>query len=397
MADRILLVMAKRAGRWIAGAINFVGSDTLFGRHWGAVEHHPFLHFEVCYYQAIDYAIAHKLAKVEAGAQGEHKIARGYLPAHDLFLTIISPIQASAAPWQTSSSARAPASSMPRKSSPGRPRSARAETGLRTWRCAAAGVLDADLRSQQHLRQDPARRAARLQGLRGRPRLCLPRHHAALAGPYAGDPQGPGPQSLLDIQPDDLAHVSKVAQKIAKAGMLAFAADGITIQQFNEGAGGQVVFHLHVHVMPRKDGVALEAAGQREGKAGGAGPVGGAACGGASKGCEGGVHTPDQIGSGDQHGFSGRNAGEDRSPRNQPDHESNGHRSQPHRQRHRAERARRDQDQLGDDAGEEIAVATALTQVRISDVSSRPRANTMASMRKPRSARSRPGSTPGTG
>ena len=80
MADRILLVMAKRAGRWIAGAINFIGSDTLFGRHWGASEHHPFLHFEVCYYQAIDYAIAHKLEKVEAGAQGEHKIARGYLP-----------------------------------------------------------------------------------------------------------------------------------------------------------------------------------------------------------------------------------------------------------------------------------------------------------------------------
>jgi predicted N-acyltransferase len=80
MADRILLIMARRAGRWIAGAINFVGSDTLFGRHWGAIEHHPFLHFEVCYYQAIDYAIAHKLARVEAGAQGQHKIARGYLP-----------------------------------------------------------------------------------------------------------------------------------------------------------------------------------------------------------------------------------------------------------------------------------------------------------------------------
>jgi predicted N-acyltransferase len=72
--------MAKRAGRWIAGAINFVGSDTLFGRHWGAVEHHPFLHFELCYYQAIEYAITHKLKRVEAGAQGEHKLARGYLP-----------------------------------------------------------------------------------------------------------------------------------------------------------------------------------------------------------------------------------------------------------------------------------------------------------------------------
>ena len=63
MSDRILLVMAKRAGRWIAGAINFIGSHTLFGRHWGAIEHHPFLHFELCYYQAIDFAIAHKLAR----------------------------------------------------------------------------------------------------------------------------------------------------------------------------------------------------------------------------------------------------------------------------------------------------------------------------------------------
>jgi hypothetical protein len=80
MAERILLVMAKRNGRYIAGAINFIGSDTLFGRHWGAIEHHPFLHFELCYYQAIQYAIEHKLARVEAGAQGEHKISRGYLP-----------------------------------------------------------------------------------------------------------------------------------------------------------------------------------------------------------------------------------------------------------------------------------------------------------------------------
>jgi predicted N-acyltransferase len=80
MRDRILLVMAKRAGNWIAGAINFIGSHTLFGRHWGAVEHHPFLHFELCYYQAIEYAIAHKLPYVEAGAQGEHKISRGYMP-----------------------------------------------------------------------------------------------------------------------------------------------------------------------------------------------------------------------------------------------------------------------------------------------------------------------------
>ena len=80
MRDRILLILAKRAGRWIAGAINFLGADTIYGRNWGAVENHPFLHFELCYYQAIDYAITHKLKWVEAGAQGEHKLARGYLP-----------------------------------------------------------------------------------------------------------------------------------------------------------------------------------------------------------------------------------------------------------------------------------------------------------------------------
>lgn len=80
LREDILLVMAKRDGRWIGGAINFIGGDTLFGRHWGAVEHHPFLHFEVCYYQAIDFAIARSLSRVEAGAQGEHKLARGYLP-----------------------------------------------------------------------------------------------------------------------------------------------------------------------------------------------------------------------------------------------------------------------------------------------------------------------------
>jgi predicted N-acyltransferase len=80
MAKDVLLIMARRNNRWIAGAINFVGSETLFGRNWGAIEHHPFLHFEVCYYQAIDFAISRGLKTVEAGAQGEHKLARGYLP-----------------------------------------------------------------------------------------------------------------------------------------------------------------------------------------------------------------------------------------------------------------------------------------------------------------------------
>ena len=80
MAGDILLVMARRGGRYIAGAINFIGGDALYGRHWGCIEDHPFLHFEVCYHQAIDFAIATGLQRVEAGAQGEHKLARGYMP-----------------------------------------------------------------------------------------------------------------------------------------------------------------------------------------------------------------------------------------------------------------------------------------------------------------------------
>lgn len=81
MPEDILLILCRRAGRYIAGALNFIGSDTLFGRNWGCIEDHPFLHFETCYYQAIDFAIARGLSRVEAGAQGAHKVARGYLPA----------------------------------------------------------------------------------------------------------------------------------------------------------------------------------------------------------------------------------------------------------------------------------------------------------------------------
>jgi len=89
MPQDILLIMAKRDGKYIAGAINFIGKDALYGRNWGALEHHPFLHFEVCYYQAIEFALSRGLKRVEAGAQGEHKLARGYEPvithsAHDI-------------------------------------------------------------------------------------------------------------------------------------------------------------------------------------------------------------------------------------------------------------------------------------------------------------------------
>ena len=80
MADRVLLILAEREGRPIAGALNLIGADTLYGRYWGCTEDVPFLHFELCYYQAIDAAVARGLGTVEAGAQGEHKLARGYVP-----------------------------------------------------------------------------------------------------------------------------------------------------------------------------------------------------------------------------------------------------------------------------------------------------------------------------
>jgi hypothetical protein len=80
MGDQVVLVMAERDGRPIAGALNLMGDGTLYGRNWGCIEDHRFLHFEACYYQAIDYAIKHGLGRVEAGAQGPHKLARGYLP-----------------------------------------------------------------------------------------------------------------------------------------------------------------------------------------------------------------------------------------------------------------------------------------------------------------------------
>ena len=161
MGERILLMMAKRNGRWIAGAINFIGSDTLFGRHWGATEHHPFLHFELCYYQAIEYAIAHKLARVEAGAQGEHKLARGYMPittysAHyiadpALRRAIADYLKRERAYVAAAGEELAAAGAVPQGSG---------RTGV-TWRTTMPSY------DPNNFRQDPARRAAVPQGLRG--------------------------------------------------------------------------------------------------------------------------------------------------------------------------------------------------------------------------------------
>ncbi|MEK7820352.1 MAG: GNAT family N-acetyltransferase, partial [Pseudomonadota bacterium] len=80
MAERVVLIVAEHGGRIVAGALNLIGGDALYGRHWGCAESFRFLHFETCYYQAIEFAIARGLARVEAGAQGEHKIQRGYRP-----------------------------------------------------------------------------------------------------------------------------------------------------------------------------------------------------------------------------------------------------------------------------------------------------------------------------
>ncbi|HKU55138.1 MAG TPA: GNAT family N-acetyltransferase [Rhizomicrobium sp.] len=90
LSKQILLVMAKQDGRAIAGALNLFGEGVLFGRNWGSIEHIPFLHFETCYYQAIDFAIARGLKRVEAGAQGEHKLLRGYLPVETYSAHIIA-------------------------------------------------------------------------------------------------------------------------------------------------------------------------------------------------------------------------------------------------------------------------------------------------------------------
>ena len=259
MRDRIVLVMAKRAGRWIAGAINFIGSHTLFGRHWGAIEHHPFLHFELCYYQAIDYAIAHKMPRVEAGAQGEHKISRGYMPTTTYSAHYIAD-----------------------------PGLRRAIADYLVRERAYVAAVGAELAALGPVPQGFRRRARMIKLAAENAETAMPSYDAnnifakILRGEMPAHkvfeddnvfafldimPRAPGhtlviPKSpartILDIAPDDLAHVMIATQKVARAAMAVFAADGLTIQQFNEPAGGQVVFHLHVHVMPRKIGVPLK-------------------------------------------------------------------------------------------------------------------------------------------
>ena len=260
MRDRILLVMAKRSGRWIAGAINFIGSHTLFGRHWGAIEHHPFLHFELCYYQAIDYAIAHKLLPRRGRRPGRAQ-NRPRLYADNDLLGPFHRRSGVAAGDRRLSCARARLCRGRRRRACGRralsPRY-RARGGLIRHSARSGGEHDAELRSEQRLCQNPARRTAGAQSLRGRQRAfafldIMPR----APGHTLVIPKAPA-RTILDIAPDDLAHLVQVTQRIARAAMTVFSADGLTVQQFNEPAGGQVVFHLHIHVIPRKIGVALK-------------------------------------------------------------------------------------------------------------------------------------------
>ena len=259
MAEDVLLVMARRNGRWIAGAINFIGSDTLFGRNWGAIEHHPFLHFEVCYYQAIDFAIRRGLKTVEAGAQGEHKIARGYLPQTTYSAHYIADPDLRRAISDYLRHERAYVAEAGARTHRGRHRFAKRRSVLTVRRRRRVDRFE-EPPCPPMTPTTPSRRscAASFPATRYmRTTTSWPSSTSCrVAGHTLVIPKAPA-RNILDISPDDYAHVARGAHKIARAAMKAFKADGITVQQFNEPAGGQVVFHLHMHVMPRHDGVAL--------------------------------------------------------------------------------------------------------------------------------------------
>ena len=296
MRDRILLVMAKRRGRWIAGAINFIGSDTLFGRHWGAIEHHPFLHFEVCYYQAIQYAIETKLGACRGrSARRAQDIA--WVSSHR---RPTRPITS----WIPHCGARS-TNYLKRE---------------RAYVAAAGEEIARDCAVSKGVRQRRRRPCSAPRTSRGSENLMaaydpnnifakilrgeLPCHKV-----YEDDkafafldimPRAPGhtlvlpkapARNILDVSADDLAHVMKVAQKIARTSVEIFGADGVTIQQFNESAGGQVVCPsaraCHSAPAGRRD----ETSRQREG---GAGDTGGA--GEKARACAGGLRLPARLG-----------------------------------------------------------------------------------------------------
>ena len=258
----------------IAGAINFIGGDTLFGRHWGAIEHHPFLHFEVCYYQAIEFAIAHGLKTVEAGAQGEHKIARGYLPQTTYSAHFIAdPALRRAIADYLKQRARL-CRAWPRKNSPRPGRFARPPTSLDRGAAATATVALDKFRSRHdRLRSrrtsSPKSCAANSPATRStRTTTCcafldiMPR----APGHTLVIPKAPA-RNILDIDPEDFAHVARGAHTIARAAKIAFKADGITLQQFSEAGrrpGGVSPAHAR-NAAPRRRAAA--AARQPQGRA----------------------------------------------------------------------------------------------------------------------------------
>ena len=252
MAERILLIMARRGGRYIAGAINFIGADCLYGRHWGCVEDHPFLHFELCYYQAIDYAIAHGLARVEAGAQGEHKLARGYLPvttrsAHHI---AASGLRRAVADYlaqerkRCGNGKRSAAGACPVPRMPDLTRAGRRTDSER-------------IRSGQHLREDPAGRNSLPQALRGRRCAGLHGRDAASGRPLARGAEEavtqPSRRRSVGARPADGRHAEDGAG--GEQGLRRRRHRRDAVQR--SGCAGRSVFHLHFHVIPRHAGVPL--------------------------------------------------------------------------------------------------------------------------------------------
>ena len=157
MSEHILLVIAERGGKLIAGALNFIGSHALYGRNWGAIEYHDNLHFETCYYQAIDFAIARKLPRVEAGAQGGAQAGARLSAAKDLQPALPRP------PGPAARRGQLPRSGAARASTRSSRRLQRIRHSGRNR--TSEGTNTDELRHQQHLRQDPAGRDPLPQGL----------------------------------------------------------------------------------------------------------------------------------------------------------------------------------------------------------------------------------------
>ena len=267
MADRCLLIMAKRGRRYIAGALNLIGGDCLYGRYWGALEHASVPALRGLLLPGHRLRIAHRLARVEAGAQGEHKLARGYMPTPTYSAHwIADPGLRRAIARYLQDERAAVAESITELAAYGPYR----KGTLRTRPCLTANEGDrltgrsASVMIEASMPYDDNNVFAKI--LRG----DIPSSKV-----YEDDdtlvfmdvmPQAPGhtlvvpkapSRNVLDADAAVLAKLAPVVQKTARAVKEAFNADGVTVVQFNEAASGQTVFHLHYHVIPRHEGVPL--------------------------------------------------------------------------------------------------------------------------------------------